>query len=99
MKKLDEVLLKKYAQVMVNYALNNGKGINKGDTVFLVGQECTRDLFISIAREVYAAGGNLITNYQPDNIREKSLVRYLCLLYTSDAADERSSVDLGGRRI
>ena len=25
--------------------------------------------------------------------------RYGCLLYTSDAADERSSVDLGGRRI
>src|SRR5678815_3383260 len=24
--------------------------------------------------------------------------RYGCLLYTSDAADERSSVDLGGRR-
>ena len=26
-------------------------------------------------------------------------VPYPCLLYTSDAADERSSVDLGGRRI
>ena len=25
--------------------------------------------------------------------------RHSCLLYTSDAADERSSVDLGGRRI
>ena len=25
--------------------------------------------------------------------------RRICLLYTSDAADERSSVDLGGRRI
>ena len=24
---------------------------------------------------------------------------YVCLLYTSDAADERSSGDLGGRRI
>ena len=24
---------------------------------------------------------------------------FSCLLYTSDAADERSSVDLGGRRI
>ena len=24
---------------------------------------------------------------------------FVCLLYTSDAADERSSVDLGGRRI
>src|SRR5678816_2738690 len=26
-------------------------------------------------------------------------VTWACLLYTSDAADERSSVDLGGRRI
>ncbi|CZS11544.1 hypothetical protein CDFC105_93852 [Clostridioides difficile] len=24
---------------------------------------------------------------------------YICLLYTSDAADEEDSVDLGGRRI
>src|SRR5678816_1108888 len=31
--------------------------------------------------------------------RRVSLQRFLCLLYTSDAADERSSVDLGGRRI
>ena len=29
-----------------------------------------------------------------------SILRHgACLLYTSDAADERSSVDLGGRRI
>ena len=46
----------------------------------------------------------------PHTIRESmtDYLRYLlttldlykpCLLYTSDAADERSSVDLGGRRI
>ena len=29
----------------------------------------------------------------------KSHKHIYCLLYTSDAADERSSVDLGGRRI
>jgi aminopeptidase len=75
--KLDGILLKRYAQVMVLYALNDGKGINKGDTVFLVGQECTKDLFMAIAKEVYAAGGNLITNYQPDNLREASLARHL----------------------
>ena len=28
-----------------------------------------------------------------------AILRWACLLYTSDAADERSSVDLGGRRI
>ena len=31
--------------------------------------------------------------------REVGAIVYACLLYTSDAADERSSVDLGGRRI
>ena len=31
--------------------------------------------------------------------REKKALENICLLYTSDAADERSSVDLGGRRI
>ena len=33
-------------------------------------------------------------------VRQVFIVRCrFCLLYTSDAADERSSVDLGGRRI
>jgi aminopeptidase len=77
MLKLDEILLKKYAQVMVHYALNNGKGINKGDTVFLVGQECAKDLFLAITGEIYASGGNLITNYQPDNLKETSIARML----------------------
>lgn len=75
--KLDENILHNYAKVMVHYALNNGKGINKGDTVFLVGQECTRDLFMAMAEEVYAAGGNLITNYQPNNLQQSSLARLL----------------------
>ena len=42
-----------------------------------------------------------LDRYRP---RHRALVRTVadlrpCLLYTSDAADERSSVDLGGRRI
>ena len=75
--KVDEGLLQKYAQVMVQYGLNHGQGIKRGDTVFLVGQECTKDLFLAIAKEVYASGGNLITNYQPDNIQHQSLARFL----------------------
>src|SRR5215510_13383896 len=77
MYKLADDLLKKYAQVMVHYALNNGKGVNKGDAVYLVGQECAKDLFIAIAKEVYAAGGNLITQYLPDNVRQTGLTRFL----------------------
>jgi aminopeptidase len=74
---LDEDLLKKYAQVMVLYALNHGKGIQKGDTVFLVGQECSKELFLAIGREIYAAGGNIISHFTPDNTRDSSLARYL----------------------
>ena len=32
-------------------------------------------------------------------VNNPSQLKKVCLLYTSDAADERSSVDLGGRRI
>ncbi len=32
-------------------------------------------------------------------LNEENVEYLICLLYTSDAADERSSVDLGGRRI
>src|SRR5678815_2743810 len=35
-------------------------------------------------------------NLRAMDLGDISLSRWLCLLYTSDAADERSSVDLGG---
>ena len=39
--------------------------------------------------------------YQKNKVSSSELAALMisCLLYTSDAADERSSVDLGGRRI
>ena len=42
--------------------------------------------------EVAEHPGGLVRDSRSDH-------RPPCLLYTSDAADERSSVDLGGRRI
>ena len=63
---------------------------------------------------VVLGGRNLNDKYYPNKEKKTELVdietlikgkpgadaqKYICLLYTSDAADERSSVDLGGRRI
>ena len=39
---------------------------------------------------------NRISSQNLDQIPKQGAI---CLLYTSDAADERSSVDLGGRRL
>ena len=44
----------------------------------------------------------LVTDRVMPHVDGMEMIRTLrgtCLLYTSDAADERSSVDLGGRRI
>ena len=45
-----------------------------------------------------ATGAQLIFQFC-SALHEKVALIITCLLYTSDAADERSSVDLGGRRI
>ena len=40
-----------------------------------------------------------LSQHQPFSREGCLILVKTCLLYTSDAADERSSVDLGGRRI
>jgi len=59
-------ILDKYANVLVNFALNNGKGIQKGEVVFLGVPECAKPMLISLQRAVLKAGGHYITNFIPD---------------------------------
>ena len=61
---------------------------------------CIRDR----CEELGGNQGSYLDYYFYNNIANQlgavdSAPPYTCLLYTSDAADERSSVDLGGRRI
>ena len=60
---------------------------------------CIRDSFVTnlafgafFHKQLSVVGGQLSVNILWQQLTT-------CLLYTSDAADERSSVDLGGRRI
>ena len=66
----------------------------------LVGSEmCIRDRF-SGEIEVQETEKDRLRRKNQKEIQMKINENYMnCLLYTSDAADERSSVDLGGRRI
>ena len=61
---------------------------------------CIRDSLDLLQRALGSGDGSRLADRAVD--RTKSFFgaeRKSCLLYTSDAADERSSVDLGGRRI
>src|SRR5678816_4406659 len=56
-------------------------------------------LYKPIRSVYYTLKGNVAMMKQDFDGAEKMMKKGFCLLYTSDAADERSSVDLGGRRI
>lgn len=70
-------LLSKYAQVMVHFALNGGKGIKKGETVWLFSKESSKELFLAIAKEIWSAGGNVITYFLPDEFTGYGVSRSL----------------------
>ena len=48
---------------------------------------------------LYLCGAKLVCSAACGPVADHMGLFHACLLYTSDAADERSSVDLGGRRI
>ena len=61
---------------------------------------CIRDSNPTGSWNIYAfptATGTEFFDYPHAGVGRDAI--YICLLYTSDAADEGSSVDLGGRRI
>ena len=60
---------------------------------------CIRDRLLQGVEDLRAAAQRLAEALRTDRHDHAFLDVQACLLYTSDAADERSSVDLGGRRI
>ena len=48
-------ILARYAEVMVNYGLGNGAGINRGDVVGLDCAEDAKPLLLEVAKAVWRA--------------------------------------------
>ncbi len=61
----DEIL-KKYADVLINFALGGGKGIKKGEVVRVSASESCKPLYIAVCNAVVDAGGHVMSNYGPD---------------------------------
>lgn len=64
----DKKILEKYADVLVNFALNDGKGIKKGDVVFIQVPENAKPMLIALRKTVLLAGGHPIIQFIPDGI-------------------------------
>ena len=60
-------VLKNYANVLVNFALNSGKGIKKGEVVQITVNECAKPMYVELRRAIWKAGGHVIAQYVPDD--------------------------------
>ncbi len=69
-------ILDRYADVMVNFALWNGKGIRKGDVVSINIPDSARDFVEPLQSAILKSGGHYILNYGYDNMRNESRTFY-----------------------
>ncbi len=72
---VSQKILDKYADVLVNCALNDGKGIKRGEVVLLQVPECAKPLLFSLRRAVLKAGGHPIVQFFPDGDTRTSFAR------------------------
>ena len=68
-----EEILEKYAKVLVNFALGGGKGIKKGDVVWLRGNESCKPLYVEVYREILRKGAHIIPTYSPSELPDLNL--------------------------
>lgn len=68
-------ILRKYADVLVNFALGGGKGIRHGDVVYVATYEYAKPLYTEVLRAITKAGGNVISHYMPNVDREFDITR------------------------
>ncbi len=61
-------ILKKYADVLIKFALWSGRGAEKGDVVFVSISESARPLLPHLQRSILESGAHMMLNYQPDGM-------------------------------
>jgi len=61
-------ILKKYADVLVKFALRWGKWANKDETIFVQIPECAKLFYLPLQKAVLEAGAHPIMEYLPDGV-------------------------------
>jgi aminopeptidase len=68
-------ILERYASVLIDFALGDGRGVQPGETVRVVAPESAKPLYAALNRAVWRAGGNVLGAYQPDEDATVNLSR------------------------
>jgi aminopeptidase len=71
----DQKVLERYADVLVNFALGGGRGVNAGEVVMIAASESAKPLYVEVTRAVLRAGAHAIASYTPDDDATYNLAR------------------------
>lgn len=77
-------ILDKYADVLVNFALNGGEGIKRGEVVALDSPEYAKPLYAALCRAVTRAGGHYIGRFSPSEDEQINIQRDFFELASQD---------------
>ncbi len=92
-------ILDKYANILVNFALGSGKGIKKGEVIFLQVPAWAEPILISLKNAVITSGGIPIIEYYPDDmvrdyydLADNSQLEYFPAKYLKGKVEEMDHV-------
>jgi hypothetical protein len=83
------VCLERYADLLFNFALGGGSGINPGDVVELIAPEGALPLYAELSRAVWRARGHVLGDYRPDEGGRVNLRRDFFEIADDDQPDAR----------
>jgi aminopeptidase len=72
---LAQACVERYADLLINFALGGGNGIERGDVVRVIAPESAKPLYAELCRAVWRAGGHVVGEYLPDDDDHVNLTR------------------------
>ena len=88
-------VLEKYAKVLVNFALNSGKGAKPGEVILLQVEESAKPMLFELHKMVLKAGAHPIIQYLPDgmsreffNYANREQIKFFPAKYLKGRIDE-----------
>ncbi len=66
-------IIDRYADVLVNFALNEGRGISRGDVVMVSANDAAKPLYVALRDAVLRSGGTTLGDYSPSGASRSAL--------------------------
>jgi aminopeptidase len=66
-------IVDRYADVFVKFALNGGRGVQRGDVVMVTANDAAKPLYVAVRDAVLRAGGTTLGDYSPSGTSRSAL--------------------------